>query len=1188
MKQRENKFKKKLKENKILVLSMIFSVLLLATVAIPTLSEYKISTPTYTINAWDGTTATSYKNGDGSKENPYVISNGSELSFFASQLAIQNTYEGKYFILSNDIILNDGIFNYNKNDGIKYTKNGIENEITPKEENNIINKFKHLNGFKGNFDGNNHSIYGLYIDESLGEQNALFTNLEGNISNLYIKNSIIYGGKITAGLASKTNNSTLTNISYSGFVVSDKEIANKVINLEIDSIEKTVTTLEYNDTINIVNLNYIPGIITQITLSGIYQTDNSKAILKINEQTITPGEFELTLDNKLQTVIPIIYQSDIESNFSLSNLKYQVNYNYSNASGIVSIAENTTLKNIINKASINGTIYASGIINTASGITTLKNIYNNGTIESNNLSSGLISNINQNKENITITNCYNNGILTSNNNAMVGNIENNTGTITITNTFNTQDNYGINLIESSNVSINNSYIITDKKIKTGNSQGEFIKTTLENLKNKDYVQKNLNYKEYVELEKNEDEVWVWQFETDSLPILYIDELNNPIANIHVKEYVWNNYKNKLETLKFSDKIVFSIEESNTLNPIKEIYYYISNEKNPLTKEQINQIDNWQIYNEIIEINEEGFYVIYAKIIDNNNNIIYLNTDLLVIDLTGSDITIKSQSIDKIWKDFKTSLDNYYIDKETTISISAEDSLSGINKIYYYMSDTILSKEEVEKIDEWNEYTEEITVNNKKTIIYVKVVDNCNYSTYANSDLIIINGYTLNKLSPGMNGQPSENLYITSTSSVSIDFSYQDDFEYNEGSKHQIISNTLLPQNTKITLIDKINSKVYVYITKETDNQYTYCNQDVCETKYDFSLFNEVGSTIKFQENNYTGIINENFTVILDFLNAKIKENIENISILLKIDNENENYIRNTLSNSNKKFNIIYENSQPNLKLTSNFKETINYSENKTYTVDFQTKLNYQKIDDNKIFDTTHEGKNIGLSIKMIDNNGNIVSKQNLKNISFVLGEKKYSPLNDGIVKINLERGIGDITDNLIIQTYTDNSTLEEGNYKFIISLYTAYDGINSNEFINDIEIPVYVGKNTYNSDNNFNVIMNNEDKIITTKENEFDFEILLSEPDEFTNIKISLYKKTSLSAYDQNYTLVDLKDYIINNKFEKYDEKIYYAIKEPTENNTLKVKLNTSLLEKKGYMFVFELYEDEKLINKINKKFIVK
>ena len=118
--------------------------------------------------------------------------------------------------------------------------------------------------------------------------------------------------------------------------------------------------------------------------------------------------------------------------------------------------------------------------------------------------------------------------------------------------------------------------------------------------------------------------------------------------------------------------------------------------------------------------------------------------------------------------------------------------------------------------------------------------------------------------------------------------------------------------------------------------------------------------------------------------------------------------------------------------------------------------------------------------------------------------------------------------------------------------------------------------------------MNNEDKIITKKKNEFNFEFLLSETYQNANIKMSLYKKNSLSAYDQNYTIVDLGEYLPDNTFERFDENIYYAFKELDENNKLNLNLDTSLLKKNGYMFVFELYDGEKLVNKISKKFIVK
>ena len=62
---------------------------------------------------------------------------GSELAFFAKQLKTTN-YEGEYFILSNDIVLNDGIFSYTKDNGV------ITDTITPNKS--IINESINYDG----------------------------------------------------------------------------------------------------------------------------------------------------------------------------------------------------------------------------------------------------------------------------------------------------------------------------------------------------------------------------------------------------------------------------------------------------------------------------------------------------------------------------------------------------------------------------------------------------------------------------------------------------------------------------------------------------------------------------------------------------------------------------------------------------------------------------------------------------------------------------------------------------------------------------------------------------------------------------------------------------------------------------------------------------------------------------------
>ena len=93
---------------------------------------------------------------------------------------------------------------------------------------------------------------------------------------------------------------------------------------------------------------------------------------------------------------------------------------------------------------------------------------------------------------------------------------------------------------------------------------------------------------------------------------------------------------------------------------------------------------------------------------------------------------------------------------------------------------------------------------------------------------------------------------------------------------------------------------------------------------------------------------------------------------------------------------------------------------------------------------------------------------------------------------------------------------------------------------------------------------------------------------------MSLYKKDELTAYNQNYTQVDLAEYV-NNTLLKSTDKVYYASLNPkiydgTNNtyNTFEINLVTSVLEYTGYMFEFELYDDDTKIGTIQKKFIVR
>ena len=166
----------KLSKNKKIIYSvLIVVVVLLLSYKIPTLARFK-NRGISSSNVWSGMVASKYRSGTGTIDDPYIISNGDELAFFSSQLE-NNNYEDEYFKISNDILLNEGVFKY-ENDYLKYEINGnsyylngtdyYETTDFTLDRVGSINEFPSLENFKGTLDGDSHVIYGYYnSDESL-------------------------------------------------------------------------------------------------------------------------------------------------------------------------------------------------------------------------------------------------------------------------------------------------------------------------------------------------------------------------------------------------------------------------------------------------------------------------------------------------------------------------------------------------------------------------------------------------------------------------------------------------------------------------------------------------------------------------------------------------------------------------------------------------------------------------------------------------------------------------------------------------------------------------------------------------------------------------------------------------------------------------------------------------------------
>ncbi len=130
---------------------------------------------------WDGTkTDVSWKTtGDGSKERPYLISKASQLYNLIANIWTKDAYSGQYIKLTDDIYLNSTVYD-----------DWYQN--SPNLWNDGVSRGGVTTGFCGTFDGDGHTIYGMYINSNIAF-NALFPLTWENavIKNLNIDDSYI-------------------------------------------------------------------------------------------------------------------------------------------------------------------------------------------------------------------------------------------------------------------------------------------------------------------------------------------------------------------------------------------------------------------------------------------------------------------------------------------------------------------------------------------------------------------------------------------------------------------------------------------------------------------------------------------------------------------------------------------------------------------------------------------------------------------------------------------------------------------------------------------------------------------------------------------------------------------------------------------------------------------------------------
>ncbi len=449
--------------------------------------------------------------------------------------------------------------------------------------------------------------------------------------------------------------------------------------------------------------------------------------------------------------------------------------------------------------------------------------------------------------------------------------------------------------------------------------------------------------------------------------------------------------------------------------------------------------------------------------------------------------------------------------------------------------------------------------------------------------------------------------ITNKSSISTYFSLyvqSDTNFYKEGYHRSLISNYILPINTKITMIDYANSDIpeyYYYIVTQEDysvseieyNQYG-------EVSYNLSNFIKMGSTS--EENNYndasaninyynqsTSIVEEEFIFIVDYSDSDINEDKKDLYLFLELRDSNSQVLVSVLPQQQNvmKYNI-YNNSDGIIDVSAQLSDTNLYLGHSTIlnvTTDFIQSTN-QTV---SIYDTSYFDKKLGIKISIFDEHNNQVSGADLLGVTFTYKNTVYHPRLDGTVRFNLASKVANVSSPITINT--QNSNLASGKYTIKIESFASADGIyygliasdsttvelNIVDTIYGLKVNIKEQMQTVDKDTGLTLFDNNA--LITNIE----YSSGLTNP----NIRISLYRRDYTSIITNLYNKVNIKDYVTNNYEETDIEYEYYLSKNPTSTFSSYIYLKPNL--KTGtYKLVFSLYDGNVYVGDVYQYIIIK
>ena len=193
----------------------------------------------------------------------------------------------------------------------------------------------------------------------------------------------------------------------------------------------------------------------------------------------------------------------------------------------------------------------------------------------------------------------------------------------------------------------------------------------------------------------------------------IADITAPSAEISITESKWNSFWNGITFgLFFNEAKDVTISATDLGSGVNMIQYYLASSE--LALDEVKQIPVWQDYNGTFQVDPDNAYVVYAKITDNAGNVLYLNSDGIVLDKTAPTLVGIENGGDYYGDKRFKALDDY-LDTLKVDGADVTDELNGDNE-YKIVADN--AEHIVTVTDKAGNVTEyKITVYKNYTVTY---------------------------------------------------------------------------------------------------------------------------------------------------------------------------------------------------------------------------------------------------------------------------------------------------------------------------------------------------------------------------------------------------------------------------------------------------------------------------------------